>query len=439
MRISATSPAPEQAEAVGPFPASLALIPTSRWPTQLPDATLRTVVAQPLPQPGTLAAPGAAPDRPHFSIVIVTLNNLVYNRLCLESLLANTPEPGYEIVIVDNGSTDGTVSYLRHLERSYPHIRVKFNDRNLGFARANNLGLALARGVLLLLLNNDTIVPTGWLARLVRYAEDPAIGLVGPVTNRTGNEAQIEVSYRTYGELLHFAQDYSLAHAGENFDIRMLAMFCVALRRDVFERIGPLDERFEVGLFEDDDYAMRVREAGLRVVCAEDAFVHHFGQASIGQLAARGEYGERFHANRRLWEAKWRTTWRPYEHRVKPQYQQLTHCLRALVNEHLPPGATVVVVSKGDEELLELEGRPAWHFPRGPDGGYAGYNPADSAGAISHLEELRAAGGQYLLLPGTALWWLDFYADFRRHLESRYRLVVRQDDVCIIFELQTDA
>src|SRR5262249_54766360 len=103
------------------------------------------------------------------------------------------------------------------------------------------------------------------------------------------------------------------------------------------------------------------------------------------------------------------------------QYQDLINRIRDVVRTTLPPGATVLVVSKGDDELVRLEGRAGWHFPQDEQGVYAGYNPADSAAAVRHLEELRGRGAQYLLIPQTALWWLDHYAGFRQHLEDRYR------------------
>jgi GT2 family glycosyltransferase len=426
-------------EPADPFPPSLVLSPTSRWPTLLPEATVRAVLAKPLP-----CGRARVPDHPvgaacrRASVVVVTYNNLVYTRLCLESLLANADPPGYEVIVVDNGSTDGTPEYLGRLRRQHPQVRVVSNPANLGFARANNQGLARATGDLLVLLNNDTIVPHGALTRLLGHLRDPAIGLIGPVTNRTGNEAQIEAPYRTYGELARFARDHARAHAPTGVDLRMLAMFCVALRRDVYEGVGPLDERFGIGLFEDEDYALRVRAAGYRVVCAEDVFVHHFGQASIGKLARTGEYGELFHANRRRWEEKWRTPWQPYQRRPNLPYQHLTERIRQVVGAAVPPGATVLVVSKGDDELLRLGGRPAWHFPQAEGGAWAGHHPADSAAAIAHLEALRHRGADFLLLPQTALWWLEHYAAFGQHLEARYRRLP-YDDCCILYQLSGPA
>jgi hypothetical protein len=117
-------------------------------------------------------------------------------------------------------------------------------------------------------------------------------------------------------------------------------------------------------------------------------------------------------------------------------YGQLVGRIREIVDAGVPADARVAVVSKGDEGLLQLGGRPAWHFPRAADGRYAGYYPADSAAAIRHLEALRAEGVQYLVFPRTAFWWLDYYAQLRQHLERSYSLHVCEDDTCLIFELQ---
>ena len=120
-------------------------------------------------------------------------------------------------------------------------------------------------------------------------------------------------------------------------------------------------------------------------------------------------------------------------------YMQLVARVRQVVRQAVPPGATIAVVSKGDEQLLKLEGLQAWHFPRRDDGVYAGHHPADSAAAIAHLEKIRDKGADYFLLPQTAFWWLDHYREFGDHLGARCRLVVRQEDACIIYALRDGA
>jgi hypothetical protein len=98
----------------------------------------------------------------------------------------------------------------------------------------------------------------------------------------------------------------------------------------------------------------------------------------------------------------------------------------------------VLVVSRGDDDLLELESRRALHFPPSEEGGWAGYHPATAEDAVAQLEEMRTAGGQFLLLPSTGLWWLEHYGAFGEHLERNYPVVVRDEDVCVIYSLNGD-
>ncbi len=120
-------------------------------------------------------------------------------------------------------------------------------------------------------------------------------------------------------------------------------------------------------------------------------------------------------------------------------YHELIARIREIVRTSLPAHATVAVVNKGDAELLKLDGRTAWHFPRNADGSYSGHYPATSADAIEHLEAARAEGAKYLLFPSTSFWWLEFYGEFRAHLERQYPVVAREDDTCVIFALDESA
>jgi hypothetical protein len=204
----------------------------------------------------------------------------------------------------------------------------------------------------------------------------------------------------------------AVEHAAVAFDIGVATLFCAAMRRDVFDQVGVLDERFEIGLFEDDDYSERVRAAGYRVVCAEDAFVHHFGEATFGELVPTGRYGELFRANKARFEEKWAVTWQSHLRRPNAWYRDLVERIRNEVDRQLPPDATVLVVSNGDDDLLQLgAARRGWHFPQMEDGTYAGHHPTDSAEAIAHAEALKARGAEYMVIPATAQWWLTHYAD----------------------------
>jgi hypothetical protein len=121
---------------------------------------------------------------------------------------------------------------------------------------------------------------------------------------------------------------------------------------------------------------------------------------------------------------------------AQADYTALVRRLRTLVDEHVPEGTVVAVVSKGDPELLKLEGRAAWHFPREQSGEYAGYYPKGSDEAIAHLQELIAAGAEFLLVPETNLWWLDHYQGFRDDLESRFSIMTWQNDLGALFDLR---
>lgn len=249
---------------------------------------------------------------PKASIIVTTYNNLKYNMLCIESILLKTDYPNYEIIITDNNSTDGTKDYLIAIEKKFHNIKVILNDENEGFAKATNKGIRVSKGDYIVLLNNDTVVTKGWLTKFVNYLEKyPDIGLIGPVTNFCGNEAKISVTYKGLSDMDPFTYNYTNAHSGEFFDIKMLALFCTAMRREIIEKVGLLDESFGIGMFEDDDYSHRVKLKEYRVVCAEDIFIHHFGQVAFKKLIETGEYYDLFEKNRKRFEEKWAMKWEP--------------------------------------------------------------------------------------------------------------------------------
>src|SRR5262249_28833688 len=117
------------------------------------------------------------------------------------------------------------------------------------------------------------------------------------------------------------------------------------------------------------------------------------------------------------------------------EYRRVVRRIGEVVRENLPATATVLVVSKGDDELTRFEGRKAWHFPQNLEGEYTGFAPADSGSALVQLEALRAKGAQYLLLPAPEFSWLDRYTGLKRHLDRFYRLLLRDENCCLIYSL----
>ena len=281
---------------------------------------------------------------PLVSIVVVTHNSVEFVRPCLDSIAAETSYPNYEVIVVDNASTDGTQDVIRTRLASSAacnsRVRVQELPANIGFAAANNSGAQAAGGDYLVLLNSDTIVTSGWLQRLLRHLQrNSGVGLVCPVTNFAGNEAMIDIAYVSAEQMQTFAQELARNNEGRLFDLEVAPLFCAAVRKALWNELGGLDERFEIGMFEDDDFSLKVRRRGLRVAAAEDCFVHHFGQGSFAKLP-RDTYEELFRDNRRRLEEKWKIAWKSHQTRpdVKPafdrmRFQPATFCQRTPQSE----------------------------------------------------------------------------------------------------------
>lgn len=236
------------------------------------------------------------------SIIILTHNQLSVTKLCLESIARNTPEP-HEVIVVDNASTDCTVEYLQGLE----WVQVVRNAENRGFPAAANQGIRAAKGDFVLLLNNDTVVPPGWLKRLLAaFERDARIGLVGPCCNCVSGAQQVAVTYADITDLDRFARDWAGGKEDLLEDTDRLIGFCLLIRRAVVDKIGLLDEQFGVGCFEDDDYCLRALRAGYRVVIARAAFIHHWGGQTFRNSGV--DFEALMQENLQRFRAKWSGT-----------------------------------------------------------------------------------------------------------------------------------
>lgn len=254
-------------------------------------------------------------DEPSVSVVVVSYNQWQLTRRCLASLEECSDGTPLQVIVVDNASTDETQARLREWSEVAPARRLAIlNADNLGFGGAVNVGMTQASGEYLVVLNNDTILSPGWARGLRRHFEnDPGLGLICPVTNNIGNEAQVALEGASPEEVSASARYYTLGKTGETLPLSVAAFFCVMMPRSVWERTGALDERFFPGFFEDDDYCMRVRANGWRIGCAEDVFVYHELSATFNAegMARRQSLFDR---NRKLFEEKW-GPWRPHTYR----------------------------------------------------------------------------------------------------------------------------
>jgi GT2 family glycosyltransferase len=244
--------------------------------------------------------PPAGAGRPRASIIIPAFNRLEMTKRCVAHLRAHTDLP-YEIVLVDNGSSDGTADWGRG-----EGLHVIANRENRGFPEACNQGLLASEGAYLVLLNNDVLVSPGWLGRLAAHAErDGGVGLVGPSTNFAFSYQQVPVPYCEEQGFLAFAAELAVRYAGHAQPVTRLVGLCLLIPRAVREAVGLLDPRFGLGLFEDDDYCLRVRMAGYLVLWARDVFVHHEGHQTFRDLP-EWEYRRRLDRNRERLLDKWR-------------------------------------------------------------------------------------------------------------------------------------
>jgi GT2 family glycosyltransferase/glycosyltransferase involved in cell wall biosynthesis len=214
-------------------------------------------------------------QKPSFSVIVLTWNVTKYVEGCLEALLAQD-YPAFEVLVADNGSTDGTPDLVA---RRFPQVRVLRNQRNLGFAAGNNVGLRAANSDLLVLLNADTQVQPGWLTALADAFDDPIIGVAGCKLLYPDGSIQHAGGfvYGPRGEADHLGRYAPDDGRFDNLtDVEYATGAALAIRRIVLEQIGLLDEGFSPIYYEDTDLCFRARAAGWRVVCVPDAIVTHY-------------------------------------------------------------------------------------------------------------------------------------------------------------------
>ncbi|HEX8684733.1 MAG TPA: glycosyltransferase family 2 protein, partial [Ardenticatenaceae bacterium] len=227
------------------------------------------------------------------SVIVPVWNGMEFLERCLSALRAQDYSRR-EVVVVDNASSDGSADFVAE---HFPEVWLIRNDYNLGFAGGCNAGLRAADGEVLVLLNQDTEVSPGWLRHVVEALEAPEVGVVG-----------CKIFYPDGERLQHagawFAWPLALAHhygQGEHdsgaYDepriVEYVTGAALALRREVMERVGLLDEGFWPGYFEDADLCFRARAAGYEIWYRPEATLRHMESTSIKDPVRRSRFYQR--------------------------------------------------------------------------------------------------------------------------------------------------
>jgi GT2 family glycosyltransferase len=229
-----------------------------------------------------------------MSIVLVCWNNKAYLGPCLESLYNSQLRSTFDVVVVDNGSTDGSLEMLR---QDYPEILVIENGHNVGLSKASNQGIESTNGKYILLLNNDTIVNREALDAFVDYLnEHPEVGAVGG--KLLNEDRSFQAGYAKFSTLweeflIVTGIGYQLApgfpshyDADHPLPVGWLSSACLLIRREALDQVGLLDEQYFI-YGDEADLQYRLQKAGWQVIYLPEAFTIHFGGRSMNRWKRR--------------------------------------------------------------------------------------------------------------------------------------------------------
>lgn len=227
----------------------------------------------------------------NVTIVIPVFNQLQYTQQCLDSLNASGC-PDEAIVVINNASTDGTKDYLT----TRPQLRVIHNRENRACAAAWNQGFRASTTQWIIFLNNDVVLPLGWLENLIAFAEKNKVDVACPAMSEGELSGDFANYARYFMTRMKDVQRKNKAHG-----------VCFMVHRRVLEAVGSFDENFRTGGNEDDDFFMRARQAGFKLAVTGGSFLHHFGSTTQKALAA--ERGCTRSENIGYFRSKWKINW----------------------------------------------------------------------------------------------------------------------------------
>lgn len=242
------------------------------------------------------------------AIIILSYNNSQMTKDCIESIRINNDKKAYELIIIDNASTDGILNWLQEQN----DILLIKNDFNKGFPAGCNQGIAVSSSDTdILLLNNDTILPPNalfWL-RMGLY-ESNEIGATGSVSNNAVNYQQVEEDYQTFEEWMEYGIRNNVPINNPYETKAWLVGFAMLVKRPALDKVGYLDERFSPGNYEDNDYSMRLLLNGYKLFLCKNSFIYHYGSKSFQKKPEA--YNNLLKINEMKLKTKWGINYIPY-------------------------------------------------------------------------------------------------------------------------------
>jgi GT2 family glycosyltransferase len=218
-----------------------------------------------------------------ISIIIPICNRKEYTQKCLESIIAFGSKYSFEIIVVDNASSDGSGDYLKSLEDKIVSIH---NEENKGFAKACNQGANAATGDFLLFLNNDTIVTENWMDILSEELDnDPTVAIAGSkllFPDETIQHAGVVFSKDKIPYHIHYREKKEKQYVNRKRAFQAVTAACMIIRKDIFEKVGGFNEAYLNG-YEDVDLCLKVRSIDKGIMYCPNSVVYHYESVSEGR------------------------------------------------------------------------------------------------------------------------------------------------------------
>jgi GT2 family glycosyltransferase len=259
--------------------------------------------------------------KPIIDILIPAVNNSYFTSSLIKSIKMNTDIP-YRIIYIDNGSERSELDNVLQSLKETNNLVIR-NEKNLGFVKAINQGLRVSKATYICFQNNDTLVFKDCFKNLIQHLEkNNNSGIISPIASIGGGKQGIEIiksMYDWFEDEISYLDIARCSHEEINTFLfqkfqkkavevsRSIAFFSVVMHRDTFEKVGCLDERYGLGLYDDDDYCQRIVGCGSKIWLAFDVYVWHLASTTFKKMYSNNGLMEMLAKNRLVYDEKWNT------------------------------------------------------------------------------------------------------------------------------------